>query len=37
MLSGAGKLVDDTRKITSGINRGNGGKALNEVESEFGT
>ena len=37
MLSGAGKLVDDTRKITSGFYRGTGGQALKEVASEFGT
>ena len=37
MLSGAGKLVDDTRKITGGFRSGSGGQALKEVASEFGT
>ena len=37
MLSGAGKFIDDTRKLSMGFYRGTFGKAFKEVSSEFGT
>ena len=37
MLSGAGKLIDDARKIQSGFRSGNIGQAGKEVGSEFAT
>ena len=37
MLSGAGKLIDDARKIQSGFRSGNIGQAFKEVGSEFAT
>ena len=37
MLSGAGKLIDDARKLQSGFRSGNFGQAFKEVSSEFAT